>query len=109
MPAVSFLYVTAPDETAAAKLADGLVEARLAACVNIIPGMRSVYRWEGQIESANELVLIVKTTAEAAPAARDLIRRLHPYELPSIVAFDAASAASNPDFLAWIAGETRTA
>lgn len=109
MPAVSFLYVTAPDETTAAKLAEGLVEARLAACVNIIPGMRSVYRWEGRIESANELVLIVKTTADTAPAARDLIRRLHPYELPSIVAFEASSGASNPDFLAWIVGETSKA
>lgn len=107
--AATFLYVTAPDEAAAGKLADALVEARLAACVNIIPGMRSVYRWEGRIESASELVLIVKTTASAAPKARDLIRRLHPYEMPSIVAFDASSAGSNPDFLAWIASESNGA
>lgn len=107
MAEISFLYVTAPDETAAAKLADGLIEARLAACVNIIPGMRSVYRWEGRVESANELVLIVKTTRAEAQAACDLVRRLHPYETPAIVAFEAAKAGSNPAFLSWIDEATR--
>jgi periplasmic divalent cation tolerance protein len=105
MAAIRFLYVTAPDEAAARKIADGLIEARLAACVNIIPGMRSVYRWEGKIESANELVLIVKTTAAAASAARDLIRKLHPYELPCVVALAADEDGSNADFLAWISRE----
>lgn len=98
---VVFLYVTLPDEAAALALATTLVAERLAACGNVFPAMRSVYRWQERVEQAGEAVLIVKTTAASAQAATERIRALHPYEVPCIVTLPITGG--NPAFLAWIA------
>jgi periplasmic divalent cation tolerance protein len=66
----------------ARKIAHALVERRLAACVNIVPGVESVYRWQGKLDTAAEWLLVMKTTAEAFPALRDALRELHSYEVP---------------------------
>jgi periplasmic divalent cation tolerance protein len=66
----------------ARKIAHALVERRLAACVNIVPGVESVYRWQGKLDTAAEWLLVMKTTAEAFPALHDALRELHSYEVP---------------------------
>jgi periplasmic divalent cation tolerance protein len=81
------VLTTAASEEEARKIGRHLVEQGLAACVNIIPGVESIYRWKGKIESAQEWLLIVKTTAERFPAVRDAIRELHSYDLPECIAF----------------------
>lgn len=109
MTKILLLYVTAPDAASADEIAAALIESRLAACVNIIPGMRSLYRWQGAVEAAEEYVLVVKTTAEAAGEARALICDRHPYETPCVLALEARAEGSNPAFLDWIARETASA
>jgi periplasmic divalent cation tolerance protein len=93
-----------PDATSARSLADALVGARLAACVNILAPCRSVYRWQGQVEDAEEVPLLIKTTVERYAALEAAIRRQHPYELPEIVAVPITRGL--PDYLAWVAAET---
>ena len=102
-PAVAFLYSTAPDADAAASLARALVEERLIACGNVLPGVRSVYRWEGEVADDAEAALVCKTTAAKADAAAARLAELHPYEVPAVTRFDAAGGW--PPFLAWVAGE----
>ena len=104
---VIFLYATAPDEATAVSLAEALVENGAAACVNCIPGMKSVYRWEGRTERALETVMIVKTTREKAAAARDLLLSRHPYENPAVVAIPVDAALSSSAFCAWIGEQCR--
>ena len=94
-----------PDEACANAIALAAVEARLAACVNILPRVQSVYRWQGAVEAASEVPLLIKTTAAAYPALEAKIRELHPYELPEIVALDIARGL--PAYLAWLAAETQ--
>ena len=84
-------------------LARTLVEERLIACGNVLPGMRSVYRWEGAVTEEQEAALLCKTTVEQADAALARLAELHPYDVPAITRFDAADAL--PAFAAWIAGE----
>jgi periplasmic divalent cation tolerance protein len=91
---------TVPDEGAAKQIAAALVEERLAACVNIIPGITSVYRWQDAVETAAELLLIIKTNAAVYPRLEDRIRILHPYELPEIIAVSPAGGL--PDYFEWI-------
>ena len=107
MNEAAFLYSTAPDETTARRIASALVEARLAACANLFPGMVSIYRWEGAIETGNEVAVIFKTVPAAAEEACAMIRRLHPYETPCVVALQIDPVGSNPAFLDWIAAETK--
>jgi periplasmic divalent cation tolerance protein len=80
------VLTTAGSEEEARKIARHLVEQRLAACVNIMPRVESIYCWQGKIESAQEWLLIIKTTAERFPAVRDAIRELHSYDLPECIA-----------------------
>ncbi len=101
MPEIVFVYVTHPDAAAAAALGRALVEERLAACANILPGMRTVYRWQDRIEDGSEIVMIVKTTAALVPALQQRIRAEHPYECPCIAALPVTGG--SPDYLAWIA------
>ncbi|GAB4533710.1 MAG: divalent-cation tolerance protein CutA [Parvularculaceae bacterium] len=103
---VLLLYVTAPDPETAERIGRTLVEDRLAACVNILPRMQSVYRWNDALESAEEAVMIVKTTERRAAAARDRILSLHPYDEPCVLALPVAQAGSASGFLDWIAAET---
>lgn len=100
------LYTTWPDAEKAAEVARAAVEARLAACANIFAPIRSVYRWEGEIEEAAEVPMTLKTTAAAAPALRERIVASHPYELPCVIALPIDPTLSHPAFLAWISGGT---
>jgi len=99
-----FVYVTAPSLAEAESLARLAVEGRLAACANILPGMRSLYWWQGKLEQAEEAVLILKTTEALVPALTEALTRAHSYDCPCVVALPIA--AGNPDFLRWIEAET---
>jgi periplasmic divalent cation tolerance protein len=87
----------------AEKLALQLVERRLAACVNIVGPIRSVYRWKQNIANEPEFLLLIKTTAEHAPQLQAAFKELHPYELPECV--EVAVQGGSEDYLAWLAGE----
>ena len=93
-----------PDADSAQRMADALVASRAAACVNILGACHAVYRWQGKIESVQELPLLIKTTRAAYARVEVLIREHHPYELPEIIAVpvDAGSAA----YLQWVVQET---
>lgn len=92
-----------PDEDCANRIALALLEARLAACVNLLPRVQSIYRWEGKIESASEVPLLIKTTQTAYASVETCIRNLHPYELPEIIALPVTRGL--PAYLNWVAGE----
>ena len=93
-----------PDTATARVLAETLVAGRLAACVNILAPCRSVYRWEGRIEDAEEVPVLIKTTVERYAALEADIRRHHPYELPEIIAVPIERGL--PGYLGWVADET---
>ena len=95
-----------PDEASAQALATMLVSERLAACVNVLAPCRSVYRWQGELESAQEIPLLIKTTAACYAALEAAIRAAHPYELPEIIAVPIAHGL--PEYLDWVVTETRT-
>ncbi len=97
-------YCSCPDADSADRIARALVGEGLAACVNILPGMRSIYRWRGAVESADELLLLIKTSVRRVEAMTSRICQLHPYELPEVIAVQVA--AGLPAYLAWIAAET---
>jgi len=92
---------TAGSEEEARKIAQALVERRLAACVNIVGPIHSIYRWKGAVESAPEHLLVIKTTEAAFPRLRDAVRELHSYELPECVML--SIEAGSEDYLHWIA------
>ena len=94
-----------PDEAAANAIALAVVEARLAACVNILPRVQSVYRWQGAVESATEIPLFIKSTAAGYPALEATIRERHPYDVPEIIALPIT--AGLPAYLNWLVAETR--
>jgi periplasmic divalent cation tolerance protein len=93
-----------PDAASARALAEHIVSARLAACVNILAPCRSVYRWQGKVEDADEVPLLIKTSAERYPELEAAIRARHPYELPEIVAVPLSHGL--PAYLDWVATET---
>jgi len=93
-----------PDRAAAERLADALVEQRLAACVNLLAPCRSSYRWEGAIQCDEEHPMLIKTTAARYPALEAAIRAAHPYELPEIVAVPVERGLAG--YLDWVAAET---
>jgi periplasmic divalent cation tolerance protein len=84
----------------AEKIAEALVEKRLAACVNVLPGVRSIYRWKGAVERDEERLLVVKTRADRFDALREAILSLHPYEVPEVVAVPIE--AGSPAYLRWL-------
>jgi periplasmic divalent cation tolerance protein len=94
------VLTTTGSEEEARKIARHLVENRLAACVNILPQVESIYRWEGKVESAKEWLLVIKTTAGKFAAVRDAIRDLHSYELPECVAISIEDG--SPAYLQWL-------
>jgi periplasmic divalent cation tolerance protein len=94
------LYVTFPDHATAEAIVRMAVEQRLAACGNVLPGVRSIYRWKGAIETADEVLVFFKTTEENLPAVRQCILGSHPYEVPEIVATPIVEG--NPAYLAWV-------
>ena len=93
-----------PDRAAAERLADLLVEKRLAACVNILAPCRSVYRWKDDLQHDDEHPMLIKTTTEGYHALEDAIRAAHPYELPEIIAVPIERGL--PAYLDWLAAET---
>ncbi len=100
-----WVYMTAPATAVAQRLAEALVGERLAACVNLLSGVRSTYRWRGRVERARETVLIAKTRADRYSALCARVRELHPYEVPCIVA--GAIERGHPAFLEWVAAESQ--
>lgn len=94
-----------PDREAALKLANALIEQRLAACVNVLAACTSMYRWKGAVENAEEIPLLIKTTAARYAALEAAICSQHPYELPEIVAVPVARGL--PEYLRWVAEESR--
>jgi periplasmic divalent cation tolerance protein len=106
MPVTVLLcFCTCPDAPTAARIANALVEERLAACASALPGMRSTYRWQDHVEHAEEVLLLIKTSADRYPALQARLPRLHPYELPELLAVEAS--AGLPDYLRWVADATR--
>jgi periplasmic divalent cation tolerance protein len=99
------VLITAPDGQTARQLARALVERRLAACVNLVPGITSIYRWQGAVEESGEVLMIAKTSAEAYPRLEAALSELHPYEVPECIAL--APDAVAPKYLAWLGAEAR--
>jgi periplasmic divalent cation tolerance protein len=99
------LYTTWPDAETAQAAGVAAVEAKLAACANVLAPMTSIYRWQGALEQTAETPMLLKTTAAAADRLRDLIVARHPYETPCVVALTAREAGSNPAFVQWIGDE----
>lgn len=98
------VLTNAPNEEVAEQLARLLVERRLAACVNILPAMRSIYRWEGQIEEASEVAMQIKTISAHYTELEAAIKAVHPYTVPEIIAIPIVDGLSA--YLAWITQET---
>jgi periplasmic divalent cation tolerance protein len=94
------VLTTTESMSQARRIADALIEHRLAACVNIVPHVQSIYRWRGKAEEAEEWLLWIKTTSEAFERVRELIRELHSYELPECLCL--AVEDGSPDYLRWI-------
>ncbi|UOV02853.1 divalent-cation tolerance protein CutA [Pseudoxanthomonas mexicana] len=103
---VFLILSTCPDADTAQRLARILVEERLAACVSLLPGGVSTYRWQGRVEQATEVQLLAKTPADRRDALMARLAELHPYELPEILAVE--TAAGLPAYLDWVTAETRT-
>lgn len=99
------VLVTAPDAQCARRLARGLVESKLAACVNVVPGLASHYRWKGRLCEDKELLLVIKTKAALFARLARFVREIHPARVPEIIALPLAQGSA--DYLAWLAESTR--
>jgi periplasmic divalent cation tolerance protein len=106
MTAARFVYVTCASAEQAEAIGRALVEERLAACANILPGATSIYRWEGKIAVDREAALVLKSRAELIAPLTARVKALHSYTVPCVVALPIESG--NADYLAWIARETAT-
>ena len=102
---IQLVYITTGDKTEARKIGTALIESRLAACINIIDQMNSLYRWEGQIQDDREVILIAKTTAENVPALKEKVKSMHSYECPCIVCLPVTDGYA--PFLEWIREQVR--
>jgi periplasmic divalent cation tolerance protein len=102
-----FVYITCGSMEEAKRIGAALVEARFAACVNILPGMSSLYWWQGKIEEGQETVLIAKTRETLLDALTQRVKTLHSYACPCVVAFPVHGG--NADYIAWIGAETKGA
>jgi len=100
-----FVYTTHPSTVEAERIGRALVERRLCACVNILPGMISHYWWQGKIERAEEAVMIVKTRASLATRVSDAVKEMHPYSTPAILVLPIESV--DAAYLAWLMAETQ--
>lgn len=98
--AYQIILCTCPDKETAEKIANTLVTDKLAACVNIVPGITSVFSWQGQVQSDQESLLLIKTRADFYPQVESGIKSIHPYELPEIVAVPVQQGL--PEYLQWI-------
>lgn len=98
------VYVTAPDPDTAETIATALVEASEAACANIVPGVTSVYRWQGQVEIDSEVWLLIKTTRQRLGDLRARVTAMHPDDVPEVIALPIVDGSA--DYLSWLAEET---
>ena len=105
MERMLLVYTTFPDAASALDVGEALVRDRLAACVNVLPGMRSVYAWKGAVERADEVVAILKSREGLGSALATALKARHPYETPIILHLPVADA--DPDTEAWILAETQ--
>lgn len=103
---VILVLITVPDKETADLIASALVEKRLAACVNIVPGLTSVYRWEGKVNKDAELLLIVKTVQDSFESLKKTVKELHPHDLPEIIAVKISDGSK--EYLEWITKEMET-
>ncbi len=99
------VYVTAKDRTEGRKIAQYLLDKKLAACVNIVDGIESHYRWEGQLERSNEVLLVIKTRKTYFAKVAKAVKAVHSYQVPEIIALPVV--AGDKKYLTWLAGETR--
>ena len=102
---VNFIYMTAGSRQEAEKIGKELVASRLAACVNILGNMNSIYMWQGKVQNDSEIVLIAKTTEDQVPQLVEKVKSLHSYECPCIVSIPVSGG--NQAFLDWIAEEVK--
>jgi len=100
-----FVYTTYPSVVEAERAGRALVERRLCACVNILPGMVSIYWWQGAIERGEEVVMIIKTRLSLAESVRTAVKQMHSYTTPAILVLPIESV--DPDYHAWLMAETR--
>jgi periplasmic divalent cation tolerance protein len=98
------ILTNVPDAASAEKLARALIDSRAAACVNILAACRSIYRWQGAVETANEIPLLIKSTAAHYPLVEQIVRAQHPYDLPELIAIPITHGL--PAYLDWLATET---
>ncbi|MBT3070844.1 divalent-cation tolerance protein CutA [Rhodomicrobium sp. Az07] len=104
--AMIIIYTTLPSEEDAQKLGGELVEKKLAACINILPGMVSIYRWQGAVENGNEAVMLVKTRKSLKVRVMSEISAQHPYSVPAILVFEPSDVAAS--YLEWLCNQTVT-
>ena len=105
MNPICVVYCTCPDATVAESLARGLIGERLAACVNILPQIRSIYRWQGEVQDDSECLMMIKTTQDATEALQRWLIEQHPYDEPEVIAVPVSEG--SPGYLAWVAEETQ--
>lgn len=101
---VMTVFCTCPDTGVAERLASGIVERRLAACVNVLPAVRSIYRWGGEVHNDGEVLMMVKTTRSAYPALESWLVKNHPYDVPEVLALGIEAGTEN--YLEWVEHET---
>jgi periplasmic divalent cation tolerance protein len=104
MEQILIVMTNLPNAQAAEAIASTLVKSRLAACVNLLPAVQSVYRWQGKVERATEVTLLIKTTQRHYAALEAAIRAAHPYELPEVIALPVTTGL--PSYLQWVITET---
>ena len=107
MERAAFVYTTYPSIVEAEKAGGALVERRLCACVNILPGMVSFYWWQGKVERGEEVVMIIKTRASLIEAVRTAVREMHSYTTPAFLVLPIERV--DPDYEAWLMAETQNA
>ena len=103
--AIRVVLVTCPNARSARRIAAELVTRRLAACVNVIPGVESVFWWRGKVEHAREALLVIKTPSRLTDRLRRAVLALHPYEVPEVIALPVTSG--HPPYLRWVRASTR--
>jgi len=104
-PPLRLLFSTCPDPASAARIAQVLVEERLAACVSRLPGVHATYRWQDAVEQAEEVLLLIKTAADRVPALQRRLSKLHPFDVPELIEVEVAGGL--PAYLQWVYAETR--
>ena len=105
MPNTIVVFSTCATDAEAEKLAHALITANLAACINIVPAVKSIYRWAGKVETASEVLLLIKSTSAAFPALRDFLATEHSYENPEILAISVSEGAE--PYLNWVASAVK--